>query len=358
MKKYKLSFTAKECINLIKSRIESAKYSIDIEAYYFNSDNTGTEILNLLKKKAAEGLKIRLLLDHVGSYRLDKKIIIKDLKSHNINIRFFNSILPFSKNRKSFLFLRNHRRSIIIDNDYTFTGSICFGDSMKHWLDLGIFINDNKLNEKTKKIFDSTWNKVYYPTFKIGKITNKDLNNGDEFMYLTQAPLQFQRYIYKLYLNNIKNSEKRIYLIAPYFIPDKRFLRYLKKAVNRGVDINIILPIKSNWMIADIARNTYLSNLFKLNIKIRFIEKMIHSKFAIFDNTSAFIGTMNLDNLSLRYNYESGVFIKNKECVDDLISYTESLMTKTFHLDEKSWNNRNILLKIVEKIVWIFRKIL
>ncbi len=357
MKKYELSFTAKESLKSIKNKIKGAKYSIDIEAYYFNPDNTGTEILKLLKEKSSEGVKIRILVDHVGSYRLDKKTIIKDLKNHNIDIRFFNSILPFSKNRKTFLFLRNHRRSIIIDDDYTFTGSICFGDNMIHWLELGIFIRDQKLNENTKKIFNNTWNRVYYPTFKIGKTSSKELKTDREFTYITQAPLQFQRYIYKTYLKQIKTAKNHIYLVAPYFIPDQRLVRHLKKATNRGVNVNIILPIKSNWTVADIARNTYISNFFKMKIKIHFIEKMIHSKFSIFDDC-AFIGTMNLDNMSLKYNYESGIFIKNTDCVNDLKIYSEFLLSKSFRLDEESWSNRNILLKIVEKMVWIFRKLL
>lgn len=355
---FKLSFTSKTCINDIKSKIQLAKYSIDIEIYYFNPDNTGTEILNLLKSKSLEGVKIRLLLDHIGSYRFDKISIKKDLDKHGIQIRFFNSIIPFSKGRKSILFLRNHRRSIIIDDKYLFTGGICFADPAIHWLETMISIQDKKTVEKAQKIFNNTWNRVYYPTFKMGKINKKDLNNQGDFTYLTQAPLQFQRYIYKYYLNSIKYSKERIFLISPYFIPDAKIVRYLKKASMRGVEVNIITPIKSNWTIADIARNTYIKSILQSNIKIHFTEKMIHGKFAIFDDQTAFIGTMNLDNLSLKYNYESGIIIKNKKCIDNLMTYTENLKTKTFNIDLNTWNNRNILLKIIEKIVWVFRKIL
>lgn len=358
MNKYELSFTAKDCLKIIKNKIKNSKSTIDLEAYYFSNDTVGTEILKLLKEKSKEGVKVRILLDHFGSYRLDKKTIIKDLNNSGIEIRFFNSILPFSKNRKRVLFLRNHRRSIIIDNDWTFTGSVCFSNNMIDWLELGIFIKDKEINEKTKRIFNMTWNKVYYPTFKIGKTSNKDIKNDDkDFTYLTQAPLQFQRNIYNLYIKKISQATQSIYLVAPYFIPDQRLMRNLRKAKNRGVEINIILPIKTNWLIADIARNTYINIFFKLGIKIHFLNKMIHSKFAIFDN-DAFIGTMNLDNLSLKYNYESGVYVKNQECVNDLKTYAEFLLSKSFVLNKNSWNERNILLKISEKIIWIFRKIL
>ncbi len=357
---YKLFFTSKDCIKAIKSKILSAKESIDIEIYYFTPDNIGSDIINLLKQKSSEGVKVRLLLDHVGSFRFDKTSIIKDLQKHNIEIRFFNSILPFTKNRKTFLFLRNHRRSIIIDNEYIFTGSVCLSDQMIHWLDLCILIKDKSLNDKVRKIFNSTWNRVYYPTFRIGRSSNKYLKSKEErdFSYITQSPLQFERHIYKEYLKNIKNSKTNITLVAPYFIPDFKLTRQLKQATKKGVVVNIILPIKSNWLIADIARNTFIKTFIKHKINIYFIEKMIHSKFAIFDDKSAFIGTMNLDNLSLKYNYESGMLIYNQQCINDLQTYSEFLISKGFSFSEKSWSKRNIILKISEIIIWPIRKFL
>lgn len=356
---YKLFFTSKDCIKAIRSKILSAKESIDIEIYYFTPDNTGVDIINLLKQKSSEGVKVRLLLDHVGSLKFDRTAIIRDLNKHNIEIRFFNSIIPFTKNRKTFLFLRNHRRSIIIDDTYVFTGGLCISDQMIHWLELCILIKDKNINNAVKKIFNNTWNRVYYPTFKIGKSNRKYLKEKDSrnFSYLTQSPFQFERYIYKEYLRNIKNSKKEITLVAPYFIPDFKLQRYLKHAVKNGVKVNIILPIKSNWIIADIARNTYINFLIRNHINIKFIEKMIHSKFAIFDD-KAFVGTMNLDNLSLKYNYESGVLINDRQCVEELKSYSNFLMSKSFSFTEETWKNRSVWLKIFEKIIWPIRKFL
>jgi phosphatidylserine/phosphatidylglycerophosphate/cardiolipin synthase-like enzyme len=86
---------------------------------------------------------------------------------------------------------------------------------------------------------------------------------------------------------------------------------------------------------------------------------MIHSKFAIFDNKEAFIGTMNLDNLSLSYNYECGLKILNQNCIHELTEYSKNtLISNSQKMNLSLWNKRSLSTKIKEKFVWIFRKFL
>jgi cardiolipin synthase len=356
---YTLSFKSKDCLNNIKEKITHAKTSIDIEIFYFMEDNIGSDFLILLIEKAKQGLKIRVLLDHVGAYDLTNSKTLSILKDYNIKVLFFNSLLPFSKNRKTIWYFRNHRRTIIIDKEYVFTGSVCIGESTTEWIELGIFIKDNTLAEKAQTIFNQTWNKVYQSTFNIGSVSKKEIESKDDFSYITQSPLQFKRYIYKYYLESIENAKGDIYLISPYFIPNRKFIRCLIDASKRKINIFIIIPEKTNWSIVDLARNTHLHKLLKNNINIYFHKKMVHSKFAIFDNQEAFIGTMNLDNLSLRYNYENGVKVLNKQCISDLNNHIQyDLLPDCTKVDLKSWNNRGWHLKILEKFVWIIRSFL
>jgi cardiolipin synthase len=359
-KNYKLSFTSKSCINSIKERILEAKISVDLEIYYFVNDEMGSEILDILIQKAKEGLKIRLLFDHVGSYEFSKSDkTLQKLKDHGIKVLFFNSILPFSKNRKTFWFLRDHRRSIIVDSEYLFTGSFCIGCATVNWKELGVFIKDIEVVTEAKSVFNQTWNKVYHPTFNIGSTTRKGGLLLKDFNYITQSPLQFKRHIYRYYVRSIKNSVESVYLVSPYFVPDRRIVRQLIRASKRHGNVHIVIPKSTEILVVDLARNTYIKKLLGAGIHIYFHNEMVHSKFSIFDNKQAFIGTLNLDNLSLRYNYECGVVVLNNQCIselknhidNDLISYSEKLS-----LD--SWKNRSLLTKVVERFVWLFRKLL
>lgn len=358
-KNYSLSFTSKDCLNSIKEKIKSAKVSIDIEVFYFIEDRIGSDFLVLLINKAKEGLKIRLLLDHVGSYDLSGSKTLEVLKRHGIKVLFFNSVIPFTKNRKTFWYFRNHRRCILIDGEYVFTGSVCIGQPTTNWLELGIFVQDKHLAERAQIIFNQTWNKVFHPTFNIGSASRKDLKAKNDFNYITQAPLQFKRHIYKHYLKSIKNAKSEIYLVVPYFIPNGKFVRYLIDAAKRHVNINIIIPKKTEWSIIDIARNTHIHRLLQNNIKIYFHEQMVHSKFALFDDTEAFVGTFNLDNLSLSYNYESAIRILKTDCIQDLHNHIiKDLLPRSVQLDIESWDNRGLFLKVLEKLVWPIRRFL
>lgn len=359
-KNHELSFTSKDSIDLIKKRIINAKISIDLEMYYFVNDEIGSSILNLLIQKAKEGLKIRLLFDHVGSYDFSKAAeVLKELKNHSIKVLFFNSILPFSRNRKTFWFLRDHRRTIMIDDDYLFTGSVCISKATINWKELGIFIKDKDIVIKAKNVFNETWNKVYHPSFNIGSTNRNEVLSVKDYNYITQSPLQFKRHIYRYYVNAIKASKESIYLVSPYFVPDRRIVRQLIRASKRHGNVHIILPKNTEILVVDLARNTYIKQLLTAGIHIYFHNKMLHSKFSIFDSKQAFIGTLNLDNLSLKYNYECGVVTSNTECLSELNNYIKNdLITYSEKLNIDSWKNRSLLTKLIERFVWLFRKIL
>lgn len=358
-KNYRLSFTSKDCLNRIKEKIKNAKVSIDIEAFYFIEDRIGSDFLIMLVEKANEGLKIRLLLDHVGAYDLAGSKTLTILKRHGIKVLFFNSLLPFSKSSKTIWYFRNHRRCIIIDSEYVFTGSVCIGQPTVDWIELGIFIKDSHLAERAQVIFNQTWNKVYHPTFNIGSVSKNDLKAKNDFNYITQSPLQFKRHIYKSYLKSIKNAKNEIYLITPYFIPNAKFVRYLVDAAKRQVKVQIIMPKRTEWVIVDLARNTHIRNLLKNGVHVYFHESMVHSKLALFDTSEAFVGTFNLDNLSLSYNYESAIRVLKTDCIDDLYAHvTNELLPHSVKLNIESWNNRGLFLKALEKFVWPIRRFL
>ncbi len=359
-KNYKLSFTSKDSIDSIKERIRNAKNSIDVEIYYFVNDEVGSDILKLLILKAKEGLKIRLLFDHVGSYEFSKNSkTLRELENHTIKVQFFNSVLPFSKNRKTFWFLRDHRRTIIIDDDYLFTGSVCLSSATIDWKELGIFIKDKGIVINAKNVFNETWSKVYHPTFNIGSTKREESMSLTDFNYITQSPLQFKRHIYRYYIRLIKASRESVFLISPYFVPDRRMVRQIIHASKRHGNVHIIIPKNTEIPVVDLARNTHIHKLLSAGVHVYFHKDMLHSKFSIFDNKQAFIGTLNLDNLSLRYNYECGVSTLNTDCIaelnthiiNDLIAYSEKL-------NLTSWKNRSFLTKINERFIWLIRKIL
>ncbi len=359
---FHLYHTAGDAIAALKRRLVEAESSIEFETFYILPDDIGREILDILLKKAREGIKVRLLCDAMGSLSLASSLYIKELHKAGSSIKFFNTILPFSKARKALWYLRNHRRTIIIDGKILFVGSVCIGEPARDWIETVIELRHSDSIAQARAVFNKTWKKSSRRTFRIG---NAAEISTDAFSYITQAPMQKQRHLYDLLLRKIKEARTSIMLAAPYLIPDRRLFRALRKAAKRGIRITLICPRKTDFLTADLARDSFVHTMLRLKIETYFFPMMIHSKVAIFDAesdsaASAIIGTLNLDNISLRYNYECAIYSDDRNCVSELHAHMTSLIHRhpESRLTIRAWEKRGLSRKILEFLMLPFRKLL
>lgn len=353
---FNLQYSARASIDALLIMIERAQHSIDLELFYILPDSIGRPVLDTLLKKAREGIQIRLLADSMGSLSLGQSMYVEAFKSAKAHIRFFNSLLPFASHNKSIWYLRNHRRTVIVDGAELMVGSFCIGEPAIEWREVSLTIKHSAAIHEAQKVFNETWKKSLHKTFRIGHTTK---TSTDCFTYLTQSPLQKRRLMYKLLIEKIRKAQQRIILVSPYLIPDRKLLRTLRGARKRKVHITIITPQHTDWKTADYARGTFIDTLLKSKIEIYFTSYMLHAKVAIFDFEQAIVGTLNLDNISLRYNYECGIHIDDQSCVDTLSRDIEEKFIEGSHkLNRADWHKRNIWTKWMEKLVWPFRKLL
>ncbi len=378
---YHLYHTAADGIEALKRRLREAETSIDFEAFYLLPDSVGRQVLDILLEKAKAGVRVRLLCDAMGSFSVSNSTYARELHKAGGSIKFFNTILPFRKTAKTIWYLRNHRRTILIDNETLFVGSICIGEPAKDWIETTIELRHSDAVLQARDVFAKTWKKSSHPTFKIG---NASQFGTDAFSYITQAPLQKQRHLYRLLIRKIQQSKKSIVFAVPYLIPDHRLFRSLRKAARRGVAITFICPAKTDFFSADLARDSYIHAMLRRGIQIYFLPFMIHSKVAVFDaeyarhpdldahgepkeayvpHTSgvpaAIVGTLNLDNISLRYNYECAIYTDDQDCVRELHA---SLLAHihahpTDRLTTHAWEKRGTIRKILEFLMLPFRKL-
>ncbi len=380
--KFHLHHTAIASIEALKKRLHEAQSSIEFETFYFLPDAVGREILDILVDKARKGIKVRLLCDTMGSFSITSSMYIKELHKAGSHVKFFNTIFPFSKTAKSFWYLRNHRRTIIIDGRILFVGSLCIGEPAHNWIETMIELHHSAAIDQAKGVFNKTWKKSSRRTFKIG---NASELSTDAFSYITQSPLQNQRHLYNLLMKKIRESKRSIVFAIPYLVPDHRLFRTLRKAAKRGVRITFICPKATDFYSADLARDSFIHSLLKLKMDVYLLPFMIHSKVAIFDADhlamqamnptsaepkeayiprtsgapSALIGTLNLDNISLRYNYECAIYTDDKECVHELAAHMHSIINRhpETKLSEHAWLHRSVFRKILEFLILPLRKL-
>jgi cardiolipin synthase len=353
---YRLHLSAADSVTALKRALREAEHSIDFETFYILPDSVGREILDILLEKAQSGVKVKLLCDAMGSFSVSTSMYVKDLHKAGSAVKFFNTILPFTKTAKTIWYLRNHRRTIIIDGRILFVGSLCIGEPAKDWTEAMIELTNSDAVGQAHEVFNKTWKKSSRRTFKIG---NASVMSADAFSYITQSPLQNQRHLYDLLLKKIRDSKQSIMFAVPYLIPDHRLFRTLRKAAKRGVKITFICPKKTDFYLADLSRDSYIHALLRNRIEVYFLPFMVHSKVTVFDDRAAMIGTLNLDNISLRYNYECAIYTDDTDCVRDLREHLTSL---THHypasrLTPHLWEKRGFIREVLEFLVLPFRKL-
>ncbi|MEN9649853.1 MAG: hypothetical protein RL094_820 [Candidatus Parcubacteria bacterium] len=332
----------------------SAQLSIDFEQFYFIPNSIAREFIEVLIRKSKEGVKVRCLFDSVGSFPFSQSIYPDILEHTNVQVRFFNWLLPFSRGNKRLLYFRNHRRNLVVDKKIAFTGGVCISDKMKDWRETHLKIS-GPVVEQMMTAFDSSWAKAHKRSIRFSKDTKTDI---DGFTYSTHAPLPRQRFLYYRLIDAIRQAQRYIYLSTPYFLPDNRLLRVLILAKRRGVDVRLLVPHESNHPIVDIGGRTYFHQLLISGIRIFRYKGMNHAKTAVIDGDWSMVGSLNLDNVSLRYNFEAAIVSTNKKFASQLERQFLIDIINSYELISEDWQKRSVLKKFWEAVVWPIRKFL
>jgi len=336
---------------------ERAKETIDLEQFIFIDDEIGKSFINICTRKAEQGVKIRFIWDAAGSFSFFGSSIVDDLKKKNIELVFFKTLFPgfFTIHNYRSWYFRNHRRTLVIDGKIGFTGSICVSKRMENWRDTNVRIEGPVVIEMGKK-FDRMWDRAH--NRRVSRI-GPDNHRHNEFEYIANTPFPRNKKLYNRTIESIRNAKKSIYITTPYFVPTHRFSKVLRLAMHRGVDIRIIIPERSDYPIVDLGARTFFHSMLKAGIKIYLYQKsMLHSKTIIIDECWSSIGTMNIDNISLLYNFEANIITTNSRFAEELTAHFNQDIKNSKEITYSDWKRRFFVEKIASFFVKIFRDFL
>lgn len=322
---------------------ESATKSIDLEQFIFVTNDIGNHFIEVCTRKAEQGVKVRFLWDAAGSFSFFSSSIIEDLKNKGIELIFFKTLLPsiFKAHDYKSWYFRNHRRTLVIDNKVAFTGSICVSDEMINWHDTVVRV-EGPVVKDMQKAFKRMWDRALGD--KLPKIHRDDYSDT-EFKYITNNPLPRKRRLYRHIIEAIHHAQKYIYITTPYFVPTRRLSRVLRLAAHRGVDVKIIMPEWTDHPLVDLAARTFFTKILESGIKIYFYknktsQNMLHSKTMIIDGNWASVGTLNMDNVSLLYNFEANLVSNNIEFAKDLSNHFFNDLSTSEEITFNQWKGR------------------
>ena len=322
-----------------------AKISVDIEHYIFLPDSLGQEFIKIIRERNGAGVKVRLLLDTVGSYALYNSSVPAQLESEGIEIQFFNTVGFWRIPYFATWFFRDHKKMIIIDGKVGFTGGTGINKSMATWRDTDAKIEGPIVGEMLE-IFEDMWkakgDNIFQRIKKIRARTKKRF-------FITNIPYFRKRFLYYALIKAIKRSTKSIWLTTPYVIPDHKLSRVLRRASRRGVEVKIIVPKIIDVAVVGYASNSSFGELLKAGVRIfKYQPVILHAKTAIIDTEWATFGSFNLDSLSFVYNFEGNVVSTDSKCVGALSAHFAEDLKNCEEVLYKNWVHRPFLEKLKE----------
>lgn len=341
--------------------IRNARHTIDIEQFIFVDDEIGSEFIKALTEKAKAGIRVRVLLDAAGSFTLFGSAFVAELSENNIQVGFFNRFIPqaFAFHSQKLWFFRNHRRSLIVDagteHSTAITGSHCVWEKARSWRDTSMLVTGEPAQE-VSRAFSIMWNRANSVKTDWG-FDKPTATEGINYVY--QSPFRSKKFIYNRLIEAIRGAHSYVYITVPYFVPDHRLVRVIRLAAKRGVDVRIILPKKSDHPVVDLAGQAYFHKLLKYGVSIyHYLPHIIHAKTCIIDDEWATVGSLNMDHVSLHYNFEGNMVITDTDCISELKKHFHADLTRSTLITLVEWNHRSLHDKLLQMATIPLRKVL
>ena len=293
--------------------IAGATRTLDVCTFILARDRLGDEVAAALRAKAGQGVRVRLLIDGIGAW-LSGRLDVRALRRAGVEVVTF--VPPFRSILRGRANLRNHRKMIVADQSRLWCGGRNFaaeyfeGDPDRGggvvWHDLSFDLH-GELGVRAGEQFEEDWN---YATRRSSgahlvpapyRIVPPDASLAQ---LVPSGPEQVDDTVQALLLSGCFVAQRRILAVTPYFIPDATLLMALTLAARRGVQVDLILPSRSNHRLADVARHRPLRDLAAAGARLWFTPFMLHAKVVVIDEQLALAGSANLDLRSLFLNYE------------------------------------------------------
>ena len=342
--------------------LEKAEHYIFLEFFIIHEGVMWDSILEILKRKAKQGVTVRLIYDDMGCFLLLPTDYPKQLEQMGISCVKFNPFRPFLSAIQN---NRDHRKIISIDGKVAFTGGINLADEyinaierFGHWKDSAIKVEGEAAWSFTL-MFLQMWDACrrenedfsrYYPWQ-----TNPCPVIGDGFVQpYMDSPMDTENVGEHVYLQILNQAKDYVYINTPYLIVDDSMVSALTLAAKRGVDVRIITPHKWDKWAIHMTTRSYYRELVKAGVKIyEYTNGFNHSKTFVSDDCTATVGTTNLDFRSMYLHFECGALLFNCEAVSQVKEDFLNTLTICQPITEEDCRH-NVFVRLFQDILRLF----
>jgi cardiolipin synthase len=342
--------------------IDRAKTHIHMLFYIFRNDDTGRRVASALKQAARRGVQCRLLLDAVGSWGALQSIC-NDLRRAGVEV-YDDLPVGFLRRRASRIDLRNHRKIVVIDGITAYTGSQNivddnYGYKNLVWYDLTARLN-GPIVQELQTVFLEDWNfrtnrlpdekDVFPATEPSGAVPAQVLASGPNY------PVEsYQRLVVAV----LYSAHERVVITTPYFVPDEPFLQAMQVVAQRGVEMNVIVPLRTDHPLIDMAGHAYFEELLEAGVRIfAYGNGLLHAKTITVDDSIAFLGSSNFDIRSFSLNFEINLLLYGHEATERLRERQMEYLKNSHAIAFSDWQKRGSFKRTVNDVAKLFSPLL
>jgi cardiolipin synthase A/B len=336
------------------SEVEHAKQHIHVLFYILKDDPYGRRFLQILKNKALEGVEVRLLLDWAGSFRVPKKKLIQELKKAGIHFAYSH------KPKFPYLFyrlqVRNHRKISVIDGKIGYIGGFNVGKEylnedpkLNPWRDYHLKIKGEGVHDLQREFlhdWDEETNEylidtpTYFPEQEKGPIRHQLIPSEGFYLEETFSGL-------------LRSAEKSIQIGSPYFIPSKRIYNDLLSALDRGVEVTVLVPKTPDHPFVKEASFPFLRKILAKGGNVyEYVKGFYHAKILIIDDRICDSGTANFDQRSFFLNHEINCYMFDPTIISQMKSIYETDIKDSIKMSLQDVVKLSLKQKLLE---WVAR---
>jgi cardiolipin synthase A/B len=321
--------------DLLVRLIDGAKQTVHLQTYIFSNDQTGSLVAAALQRAAKRNVDVRVLLDGYASQELPINFI-QELKTAGVHFRFFE---PLLKSRHFYFGRRLHHKLLVVDAWSALVGGVNISDKYNDlpgnpaWLDFALFA-EGEIAKQLCRLCWKTW-RGYMRFSKRGPCEPGHPLEDIKPQERTMVRMRRNDWVLKKnqvsssYLHLFDQAESEILLVSSYFLPGKKFRKYIARAANRGIKVKLILAGISDVSIAKQAERHMYRWLFKHHIEIyEYRPTVLHGKMAICDERWLTVGSYNVNNISAFASVELNLDVQDNNFVRKVKQLLQSIIDK------------------------------
>lgn len=351
--------------------IYNARHHIHIEFYIIEDDAVGRMLRDALIDKARQGVKIRVLYDDVGCWKVNHSFF-ETMLCEGIEVQSFLKVrFPVFTSKVNY---RNHRKIVVVDGTVGYIGGMniayryLYGLSWGIWRDTHVMISGRAVYG-LQTAFLTDWFAVdrslitapeYFPRMLSLSDRSDDLSVGNSIAQIvTSDPVGEWRDIMQGYVMAINSAKNYIYIQTPYFLPTEPVLTALQTAALSGVDVRIMIPKRGDSLIIHKGTLSYIDDILEAGAKVYLYKKgFLHSKLMVCDDEISTVGSTNMDFRSFEHNFEANAFFYDRKTALAIKEIFCNDIKSCMHLTRKIWNSRSGLNKVSESVIRLFSPLL